>query len=118
MRVATYVSRLCDELNARKKDDNSPKPTSLFVMDTGKQTTFSGSGVLLEKFTQGAPLKAYTGFGTEPAKFYDLNFDKAPFRYMKFDQAFHKVVPYDSRSSEHIFEIIFCTRSTFSIIPI
>ena len=100
MRLTHYVSRLADELNTRLNPEGHTKSTSLFVVDTGKQTTFTGTGKCLEEFQEKTALKSYSGADTEIAKFYDMNFDTAPLKFIKFDQAFHKVVPYDCRESK------------------
>ena len=92
---------MCDERNSRKQGENI-KSSSLFVIDDGKQTTYSGVGNILDEFNSGQTIKSYSGQGSEPAKFYDVNFDKATLRYMKFDQAYHKVLPYDSRTSKYM----------------
>ena len=76
------------------------KSSSLFIIDDSKQTTFSGVGNILEEFNSAKVIKSFSGQGTEPAKFYDVNFDQANLRFMKFDQAYHKVLPYDSRTSK------------------
>ena len=85
-------------MNNRLK--NGKKSSSLFLVDTGVETTFSGSGSCLDEFRAKRKLKSYSGYDDEPSLFYDRNYDTATIRFMQFDQAFHKVVPYDCRESK------------------
>ena len=71
----------------------------VMVVDTGEQCTVAGCGPMFEQFLWSGKIKNYTGYGEEPTRFYEDNFDKSPFRIMKFDQTFDKM-PYDCRKSE------------------
>ena len=70
----------------------------VMAVEVGNQCTVSGSGQMFENFLLSGKIENYSGFGQEPVRFYEENYDKAPFRIMKFDQTFDKM-PYDCRKS-------------------
>ena len=99
MRDTNFVARLQDELK-RCEDPNNFVPTSsLFVMDTGSQTTFTGTGQALQNFKDNVKIE-YSGSASKVVNFFDINFDEADLRYLKFDESFHTAPRKDCRSSK------------------
>ena len=71
----------------------------VLVVDTGGQTTISGSGEIFEKFKELGQLKDYAGYGQVPKTFFDRGYKSATVCYMKFDQTYHRM-PYDCMCSK------------------
>ena len=102
VRDTHFVSRLIDELKRREKGVNFDPTSSLFVIDTGTQTTYSGSGSALNDFEKNSKI-SYSGQGTEVANFFQYHFDEAEVRFLKFDESFHTAPRKDCRSSKNTY---------------
>ena len=68
-------------------------------MDVDGQSTMSGSGEMYEKFKKSGLLTKFSGYGEQPASFYDPNFEKASLREMNLDETYYGM-DYDCRSSK------------------
>ena len=95
------VSHLAEYIQTRLQKElghDMKKVGHVSLVDTGGQTTFSGSGEIFEKFKKCWQLKDYSGFGLNPKTFFEEGFTTAPLRYMKFDETYHRM-PYDCTNS-------------------
>ena len=72
--------------------------THVFVIDTGGQTTISGSGKIYEDFKASNQILGYFGFGQNPKFFYEPGYLRASVRYMNLDETYHRM-PYDCTKS-------------------
>ena len=100
VRSTNFVARLQDELKRRENGDNFVPTSSLMVFDSGKQTTYTGTGRALSDFVQNAKIR-YSGYGRPSTSFYDYHFDEADLRYLKFDESFQTAPGKDCTSSEY-----------------
>ena len=80
------------ELGKNKREDVG----HVLVIDTGGQTTISGTGKIFDEFKESGTLKNYTGYGQEPKTFFEKGYKRAGVRYMNFDETYHGM-PYDCR---------------------
>ena len=101
-RYGIATKRLCDALNERIFGQSKIKRKAAVAMliDTGEQTTISGSGQVFEKFQRTGVMDGYTGFGMSPTKFSDPDADTALLRDMAFDETYHGMT-YDVTCSKH-----------------
>ena len=86
------------ELGKNKREDVG----HVLVIDTGGQTTISGTGKIFDEFKESGTLKNYTGYGQEPKTFFEKGYKRAGVRYMNFDETYHGM-PYDCRCSKNFF---------------
>ena len=66
--------RIAEFLNKKLKDmgeDDVGLPGLVMAIDTGEQCTLAGSGHMFEEFMTSEKVVNYTGYGTQPTKFYD-----------------------------------------------
>ena len=104
VRAGINVSRLADycqerfhtELGVGKKIVGH-----VSAIDTGGQTTISGSGEIFEKFKRTGELNGYAGCGQTPKTFFEPGYKTAPVRYMNLDETYHRM-PYDCRDSKSV----------------
>ena len=73
VRDTHFVSRLIDELKRRESGGNFDATSSLLVIDTGRQTTYSGTGRALSDFEKNAKI-SYSGQGSPVANFFSVSF--------------------------------------------
>ena len=82
-------------------------PGALIFLETGEQCTSAGVGKLFEDFKRTGKITKHSGYGHKARTFYEPNFETAPFRFINFDETYHKM-PYDARASkENIFLRLF-----------
>ena len=97
------VSRLAEYLQKRLSQgaSNEREVGHVFLVDTGGQTTISGSGKIFENFKKCGKLSGYTGMGENAVEFFDKGYKTANLRYMNFDETYHGM-PYDCTRSKYI----------------
>ena len=107
LREGVAATRVADFYNQKMSELGKIfGPTGCVVaVESGGQCTISGSGQIFDNFLLTGKIKHHSGYGREPVKFYEENFDKAPYRLMKFDQTFDNM-PYDCRKSKLAEKII------------
>ena len=97
--------RYAEIYNQRKgnegKNDNVGH---ISVIETGGQTTFSGSGEIYENFKKTGLIQNFSGYGHKPVSFFENGFDSALSREIKFNETYYDM-HYDVRNSES-FKII------------
>ena len=98
--MTNFVTRLQEELNKRLNPLQPLEAGSLMVFDSGKQTTFTGSGKIFNDFQRDIKLR-YSGFASVPAQFYDYHFDDASLRHLKYDESFFTAPGKDVTSSTY-----------------
>ena len=69
------------------------------LIDTGSQSTISGSGKIYDAFQRTGIISGYSGGGGTPMKISDPNSDLAPLRKMEFDETYHGMTYKCTRSS-------------------
>ena len=74
-------------------------PGALIFLEVGGQCTTSGVGKIYDDFKRTGKIINYTGYGQQATRFNEPNYEKAQFRFVNFDETFHKM-PYDARTSE------------------
>ena len=100
VREALAAVRIADFLKEKLENlDEEVGLTGLVLaLDTGQQCTIAGAGPIFDEFKRSGKVINYTGYGEEPAKFYDRkNYHTAPCRSMNFDESYYKML-YDCRS--------------------
>ena len=96
------ISRLAEYYQSRLKQElgmDMKLVGHVFVLDTGGQSTISGSGEMYEEFKRSGALVNYAGYGEVPKTFYDKGYKTASVRSMNLDETYHRM-PYDSRRSK------------------
>ena len=78
-RYGIATKRLCDAYNQRVLGTSQIQRTSGVVMliDTGRQSTISGSGPVFENFQWTGVIESFTGHGLNPTQFTHPNSDAA-----------------------------------------
>ena len=107
VRVGFNTVRLADIYNERTRELGEKKRNAghISIVDTGKQTTISGSGEIFEIFQKTGLIKKFSGFGTKAMTFFDENFTRAPLRKMNFDETYYKM-HYDCRYNYNLYPIL------------
>ena len=101
--VGFNTVRLAEIYNQRT---TVPSPSNenvgyLSIVDTGGQTTISGSGKIFERFLSTGWVDTFSGYGTKPVTFLEKSFLCAPLRKMNFDETYYGM-HYDCRKSKHL----------------
>ena len=96
-RLAEYLQARLLEMGKQEKDVGH-----VLLVDTGGQTTISGSGPIFENFKETGQLQNFSGYGEIPKNFFEKGYKSAKLRYMKFNETYHRM-PYNCTRS-----IIYC----------
>ena len=95
--ASTQVADYYDQI-LQNSGDSFGLSECFMAVKVGDQCTISGCGNIFDNFMETGEISNYLGYAKKPVRFFEDNFDKAPFRMMKYDQTFDKM-PYDCRKS-------------------
>ena len=101
IRTGLETTRLCAILNECIYQDLGIKAGLFIGIDTGVQCTIAGNGAMFEAYKKNGKITNHTGFGLTPTTFYDMNFESAEIRLVKYDETYC-FSPYDCSESKYL----------------